>query len=61
MIFVAKTMQSHTEKFVLRETHDIAIAMSRSFHADSGLRVAFKCLNQCHCPDCLANVNGVNV
>ena len=46
MIFVAKTMQSHTEKFVLRESHDIAIAMSRSFHADSGLRVAFKCLNQ---------------
>ena len=28
--------------------HDIG--MSRSSHADPGLRVAFKYLNQCHCP-----------
>ena len=27
------------------ENHDLAIARSSSSHADSGLRVAFKCLN----------------
>ena len=38
----------------INENHDLAIARSSSSHADTGLRVAFKCLIHCHCPDCLA-------
>ena len=36
------------------ENHDLAIASSSCSRADLGLRVAFKCLIQCHCPGCLA-------
>ena len=38
----------------IHESDDLASAKSRSSRADSGLRVAFACLNGCHCPGCLA-------
>ena len=36
---------SFDQRFYLNENHDLAIARDSSSRADSGLRVAFKCLN----------------
>ena len=33
----------------INKNHSITVAMSRSSCADTQLRVAFKCLSQCHC------------
>ena len=38
---------------LVNKNHDLVIEGSSSSPADPGLRVAFKCLNQCDCPGCL--------
>ena len=48
--FVSQGLTLSTASLVKYENHDLAITRSSSSLSDPGLREAFKCLIQCHCP-----------